>query len=149
MTRSQTHPDEERDSRPSASGTGCDFTPRDGTGPVQNPLDSQPDFRVSASFEGPLPPPTILSGYNEVIPGLAESISANWLKESEFRRRHQTVTEVEIPKRGQTYGFVIMVLALGVCGYAVHLGHTGWGIAGMMGSLASVVAVMMWRRSDR
>ena len=133
----------------SSSHPGQQIQPQGGAEPQQHPLESVPDIRVSASFEGPLPPPTLLRGYNDIVPGLAESISENWLKESEFRRHHLAVTEAEIPKRGQTYGLIITVLAIGVCGYAVHLGHTGWGIAGMMGALATVVTVMMWGRGKR
>lgn len=64
---------------------GSKFNPK-GAVPQQHPLESVPDIRVSASFEGPLPPPTLLRGYNDIVPGLAETISENWLKESEFRK---------------------------------------------------------------
>lgn len=149
MTGNQPQSDEGASERSSSPNPEQPIQRQSDAVPQQRPLESVPDIRVSASFEGPLPPPTILGGYNDIVPGLAESISENWLKESEFRRRHLTVTEAEIPKRGQTYGLVITILAIGVCGYAVHLGHTGWGIAGMMGALATVVTVMMWGRSER
>lgn len=40
----------------------------------------------SHSWQGPLPPPAALSGFDAVVPGLAERIAKAWEDESEHRR---------------------------------------------------------------
>jgi uncharacterized membrane protein len=71
--------------------------------------------RWSASFAGPLPPPDILRGYEEVLPGAAQRIIAM----AENQQSHRTKIESAViqencksQRRGLTYGFVITMTAI-------------------------------------
>jgi uncharacterized membrane protein len=47
---------------------------------------------AASEFSGPLPPPRILSEYDQIKPGLAEIIIEQW--QMETRHRHQTIDGV-------------------------------------------------------
>lgn len=105
-------------------------------------------------FQGPIPPPEILSGYNNVVTGAAERIIK--LAELEVAHRHQqetaaTQANIEAQRRqldiaqqqvrsvytsdkiGQALGFTVSVLCLGA---SVYLGVNGqpW-LGGVLASL--------------
>jgi uncharacterized membrane protein len=87
----------------------------------ENELSSKEDgFKVSRQFKqqmfaGPMPPPAILQGYEEIVPGAAERILA--IAESDTKHQHAiefaalAAAEGEV-KRGQWFGFLIGGLAL-------------------------------------
>ena len=64
---------------------------------------------------GPLPPPEVLEGYDQIIPGAAERIVA--MAEKEQAHSHQMEKDcirftVEEEKRGQRYGLAIAIIAI-------------------------------------
>lgn len=78
-----------------------------------------------STFSGPMPPPSLLEGYELLIPGAAERI----LKMAESDAKHQQ--EIEFAalrvmeserKRGQHYGFVIGLAALVTSILALYMG---------------------------
>ncbi len=82
---------------------------------------------TKTSFSGPLPPPEILQGYENVIPGSAERILK--MAESQSTHRQQiektvVASQMKQSERGQHYGLGIGIfgLILGAiltfCGYA-------------------------------
>jgi len=83
-----------------------------------------------ASFSGPIPPPTVLEGYDRIIPGAAERI----LVMAEADAKHQQ--EIELAaleaadrevRRGQIFGFTIGVLALVSSVIALHgIAYSRW-----------------------
>ncbi len=55
--------------------------------------ETDPRFQaLSASYEGPLPPPSYLRGYDEIVPGAAREI-ISWVKEESEHRRRLEVEE--------------------------------------------------------
>lgn len=87
---------------------------------------------IAAQFQGPLPPPELLSQYNDIEPGLADRIVAMAEKESMHRRKMEEKTltaEIEahnktmIERRlGQIFGFLIGVITIGCGTYAATSG---------------------------
>ncbi len=100
---------------------------------------------ISASIEsGPLPPPSMLSEYERVMPGLGARIVESFENEALHRRNveledatHRRKLELEDNDRanklvahkiqaethGQTYAFVLGVAGLGVAGIAAATGQ--------------------------
>lgn len=123
------------------------------------------------SFRGPLPPPDLLQGYENVLPGMAERILA--MSESEMRQRHaleQGLLELDRQELSQNFsnereinhcdykqirfgqicGLIIALTAI-IAGALIVLNVPGWTgtVAGSIlggGSLASLVAVFIRSR---
>jgi uncharacterized membrane protein len=74
-------------------------------------------FQVTAAkFSGPLPPPTILEAYNQIIPNGAERIMA--MAERNQSHRHDIENRVvngnlRAQPRGQWFAFTISLVAIG------------------------------------
>jgi uncharacterized membrane protein len=93
----------------------------------------------SASFEGPMPPPAILEGYERLVPGAAERILA--MAESDTKHQHAIefaalrAMESEV-KRGQIFAFVIGLAALLASMFALYMGSPT--VAGIIGGTTVV-----------
>ena len=82
---------------------------------------------VKAEFEfrGPLPPPAMLKGYEEVEPGAAIRIigMAEKLVDHEIAMGHRTsVAAIEANRRGPWFALVTVMAVLGCATYALHIG---------------------------
>lgn len=109
----------------------------------------QPELLVAMeAHAGPMPHPSLLRGYDNVLPGTAKKVVDNWERETEFRRYINKQTEVVIPRRGQIFGFIIVMLALGVSVYAIRLGYTWQGFGVFLTTLVSAVSAMIWGRKS-
>lgn len=79
-----------------------------------------------AQFRGPLPPPAALERYDRLLPGAAERILRMAEQEQAAGHRFASdavgVTAAET-KRGQSFGLVAALAALGVTAYLGFLGH--------------------------
>ena len=98
-----------------------------------------------STFSGPMPPPSVLEGYELLVPGAAERI----LKMAESDAKHQQ--EIEFAalrvmesegKRGQHYGFIIGLAALGTSIIALHMGSAA--VAGIIGGTTVVGLVSVF-----
>jgi len=83
--------------------------------------------RSVQSFSGPLPPPAVLMGYEEIVPGAAERIIA--MAEGEQKHRHKIETLVSrktmaLRGKGQIFAFLI---SLSVISAATFFGSIGEG----------------------
>jgi uncharacterized membrane protein len=93
----------------------------------ENPDTSQKLTRTSVqAFSGPLPPPSVLKGYEEVVRGSAEMI----LVMAEKQQAHRTEQEKKISDgileqgtRGQHYALTVVVLFLSASVYLAMNGH--------------------------
>lgn len=98
-----------------------------------------------ASFSGPIPHPSILEGYNRVVPGAAERILAM----AEADARHQQdiefaalrAAEAEV-RRGQLFALTIGCTALAVSLLALALGSP-W-VSGVIGGSTVVGLVSVF-----
>lgn len=80
---------------------------------------------VQAEFSGPVPHPSILQGYENIVPGAAERI----LSMAEQDAAHQRGIESRVlaesaaeVKRGQIFGLLIGLSAFATCIVAIFLG---------------------------
>lgn len=103
--------------------------------------------RFVAGWQGPLPPPAVLSAFDEVIPNGAERIVRMAELEQEHRHtveRVQTDSDAKAIKRGQWTGFAISAIAIGGAIATALAGHH-WSISIALVSvpIASVVRVLV------
>lgn len=113
----------------------------------------QPGISIQEhQYSGPVPPPEILSGFEQIIPGAAERILAM----AEENGRHQREMEKaaitfasDTVKRGQVYGLIIGILAFITCIVALLLGSesTAMTIGGV--TIVGLVAVFVTGRSKK
>lgn len=91
---------------------------------------------TSATFSGPIPPPSVLDGYENICPGAAERIIAMAEREAEHSHlmdKEAMQNKSDEVKRGQTFALVVTLAAFAaacVCAYvgaekaAVTIGGT-------------------------
>lgn len=101
---------------------------------------------ASAAFPGPLPPPTMYRGYNEVLPGSAERILRLAEKEQDRRvgRENDALhRESQQEHLGLWLGFLTAALALVTSGFLAMNGHDlvagVVGCAGLAGAAAGLI----------
>ncbi len=81
------------------------------------------------STRGPIPPPTMLKGYNDAVPDGGARILSMAENEAEHRRQidwYETKGSVRRGYASITSALVIAVGAMVLAGYMAHLGHPGW-----------------------
>lgn len=98
-----------------------------------------------STFSGPIPPPSVLEGYERLIQGAAERIlvmaesDAKHQQEIEFAALRAAEGEV---KRGQLFGFIIGLTALGASMLALAMGSPA--VAGVIGGTTVVGLVSVF-----
>jgi uncharacterized membrane protein len=85
-----------------------------------------PLIRVVQSHSGPMPPPSVLAQYDQVVPGLARDIVE--MAKAEQAHRHSLEDVVvhgdrDATRRGQHYGLIALVLMLAIAAYMVSKGY--------------------------
>jgi len=100
---------------------------------------------IQESFKGPLPPPSILKGYEDVLPGSAERIMARMEKQSDHRMRLEEKVTAEDQRqsgKGQNYGFIIAITVILISAGLIFTGH---GVEGtILGTLDLVALVSIF-----
>jgi uncharacterized membrane protein len=118
---------------------------------------------ISASWEGQLPHPNDLQAYDAIVPGTAERLIGQHLREreklvqlqiSQTEHRQQLESDVtaanmrDVP-RGQRYALTIVLVALLVSAFAIY-NHYPWeGLGGILGSLAILAGVFVYGNERR
>ncbi|WP_144982397.1 DUF2335 domain-containing protein [Halomonas sp. C22] len=105
--------------------------------------------RTTSAFQGPLPPPSILRGYEDIVPGSAAKI-IDWA-DSEREHRHRTETtivraETTRDLRGQLLAAAVAMAGFSVAAFALYLGHAG--VAAMITAMdiGGMVAAFIYGR---
>ncbi len=99
------------------------------------------------SHSGPLPSPSTLKDYDEVLPGLAERIVR--LTEGEQEHRHEIVElavrrSARLKDRGQIMGMIALVLMLSFCAYLAAIGSpsiAGWVAVGLIAAVVGIFVI--------
>ena len=110
---------------------------------------------VSIRWEAPLPPPTLLEQYDQVVPGLAREIAERAKTEAgHVREREEEALKASIQyhTRGQWMGFVAVMAIVGLAAFALWKGST-W-VAGIatsivVGTAAVFVLGTLWKKRDK
>ena len=98
------------------------------------------------SFSGPLPPPGIFQGFEDVLPGSAERILAMSEKQADHRRKIEaTVVDgnAKAQLRGQIMAFLLALLVIGIGFALIWTGKNVWGIVAIITALATPVATFI------
>lgn len=108
------------------------------------------EFVVQSYFAGPLPPPSLFKGYNEVLPGSAERIIAMTEKEQEHRHNWESAQlkgEISYNRLGLWLGagaLFAVILGIVICAY---LGQPiSAGALGAIGVAGIATALIKGRR---
>ena len=109
-------------------------------------------IRRAEYFQGPLPHPTILKGYEEVLPGSADRI----LKLTEQQRQHQIEMEraivhsdIWMERLGLAAGFILaLILAIGGIWLSAQ-GKQLTGLAVLTGEMAILVGAFYFAQKRR
>lgn len=91
------------------------------------------------SFRGPIPPPEILKGYNDIIPNGAERILLMAEEQSQHRMglEKKTITEEQRQSsKGQNFGFALGITGILATVFMAYSGHDT--VAGIFGTTTIV-----------
>lgn len=103
-----------------------DKTHKDNGAPLPSSNESRVLNLVRQDFAGPLPHPSIMEGYEHVLPGSAERILVMAEKQLEHRIKTESLLAKEQMKqsgRGQHYALFICSFALGISAALAFTGH--------------------------
>ncbi|MGS2742953.1 DUF2335 domain-containing protein [Halomonas sp. LS-001] len=106
---------------------------------------------TTSAFRGPLPPPSILRDYENIVPGSAAKI-IDWA-DSEREHRHRTETtivraETTRDLRGQILAAIVALAAFGLAGLALFLDHAGVAALITAIDISGLVAAFIYGRRN-
>ncbi len=111
------------------------------------------EIREAYSFQGPMPPPSMLREYDAALPGLAERLVARAEAEQQFRHKTgefqmDTVSKEQWHAAAKTYlgqilAFIIAMTAIGGGIILLALGKSTAGLASIIAALVALVAVFI------
>ncbi len=114
--------------------------------------DRRTALSLSTSYSGPLPPPSMLKAYDDVIPGAAERILALAERQAAHRQKiESTVVRGDTMRSwaGLIAGAFVAVLFLGVAALLVSTGHDLAGVAIGTTTLVSIVGTFIYGTESR
>ena len=104
-------------------------------------------FEASASWEGPLPPPAMLHGYDIVVPGAANRILEIAERQGEHRIQMEKVIIRGDSKRaylGIAAAFALSVMVIGGGIYLIATGHDWAGVSLIGLNLVGLTGVFIY-----
>lgn len=109
-----------------------------------------------ALFQGPLPPPEVLAGYEATLPGAADRILAMAERQSAHRQELETTVATGDSRRqlyGLLAGTVVTMSALALAGVLAFFGHSGVSALTALAPIATLAGVFVYgdrsRRQER
>lgn len=124
------------------SGDGPNTVPRVSDG-VGHQVEIAHHVEVSS---GPLPPPSMLQAYEDIVPGAAERILS--MAENQLAHRHHQESvrlsaDVKLESRGQWMALGMVVTALALGGGLIAVGESAAGVATILGAAAGIGGVFV------
>ena len=101
-------------------------------------------IQLDARFErtsGPIPPPGMLRGYEDVLPGSADRI----LSMAEIAQKRRASYE----NRGMIFAFVLSLLLIALSAYIVSLGFAWQSVGVVVGSIAGTAGTFIYSNRSR
>ncbi len=102
-------------------------------------------IKAASSFSGPLPPPSVLKEYNNVLENGAERI----MKMAEMQSSHRIDLEklaigeeLKQSRNGQVYGFILAIIGMGIALAMAVLEHET--VAGIFGTTTIIGLVTVF-----
>jgi uncharacterized membrane protein len=143
--------DKDRPARPEESGSRN--PPARQEGPQPNPAIPTMSVEIAqSSFSGPLPPPDILRGYDQIVPGAAARILKMAEEQAQHRQNLERIVIEGGSKRANMGLWLGFILSMVVLALSAALIFNGYEIAGtVIGSidLVSLVTVFVVGRIDQ
>jgi uncharacterized membrane protein len=105
-----------------------------------------------ASFSGPLPHPSLLARYNDVIPGGADRIMAMAERQSAHREKLEAEVVLANPAnqaRGSVFAFIICLVTILGGMFLIYGGRDAVGLAAVIASLAGLASVFFVSRREQ
>jgi uncharacterized membrane protein len=105
-----------------------------------------------ASFHGPLPHPSLLARYNEVIPGGADRIMAMAERQSAHREALEAqmiAANLASQTRGSIFAFLLCLVTILGGMFLIYSGKSGVGLASVIASLAGLASVFFVARREQ
>jgi uncharacterized membrane protein len=102
-------------------------------------------IKTASTFSGPLPPPSILGDYNNVLENGAERIMKMAENQSSHRiglEKHAIKEELRQSRNGQIFGFILAILGMLIAFGLAYLGHDT--VAGIFGTTTIVGLVTIF-----
>lgn len=98
-------------------------------------------IKVESMFSGPLPPPEVLAGYDEIVPGMAERLLVKFEKQADHRMSlEKRVIDGDVRRSwaglllGFTFGVALLVAS-------VYMIANGFAVAGIIVIATELVAI--------
>lgn len=121
---------------------------------------------VSAYWEGPLPPPTALGQYDDILPGSAERIMRMAEAQAEHRIEQEQHSSQQEDVRVQTegtavigdsrrgyigliFGFILSLLIISLGAYSIIWGNPWVGVAAIGINIAGLAGVFVYGTNAR
>lgn len=108
-------------------------------------------YAQAVSFQGPLPPPVLFKGYEEILPGAAERI----LQLAEREQEHRQGWEMSVMdaqrsnnRRGQWLGFGIAAMGIVSAVICALLDKPSIAIASLAPVVAGILASFIFRKTS-
>jgi uncharacterized membrane protein len=102
------------------------------------------EVQAISAFTGPIPPPHLLSEYEQILVGLADRIVGMAEGEAEHRRQIQR-RRMRLAEGGLLSAFVISMTAIVGGQFLVHEGASREGIGSILAALAALLVVYLSR----
>jgi uncharacterized membrane protein len=109
-------------------------------------------MKVEASFSGPLPPPSLLAKYSDIIPNGAERIMAMAEKQSEHREKLEARVvngNVAAQTRGSWFAFILCLVALVGGFYLILQGKSAAGLVSIITSVGVIGGIFIVSRREQ
>lgn len=109
-------------------------------------------MKIEASFSGPLPPPSLLAKYSEIIPNGAERIMAMAEKQGDHREKLEARVvngNVASQTRGSWFAFVLCLVALVGGFYLILQGKSAAGLVAIISSVGVIGGVFVVSRREQ
>ncbi|MFA4890031.1 MAG: DUF2335 domain-containing protein [Candidatus Paceibacterota bacterium] len=123
---------------------------------LNNNTNNSAVVRQQMTFSGPLPPPYVLKGYDDIVPGAAKIIIDMAENQSAHRQELEKKvinSDISNSKLGLFFGFAIGLVGIISGTFLVYSGHTPTGFVISFGTIASLVGVFVYgsrgRRRER
>ncbi|HTW62872.1 MAG TPA: DUF2335 domain-containing protein [Terracidiphilus sp.] len=123
-----------------------------GASPVQSNSASIQAKVQTEFFSGPVPPPSLLARYNEVVPDGAERILAM----AERQSKHREILEAQVvaanidsQRWGSRYAFVLALLAIAGGIFLIYSGRNTSGLATVITALVGLVSVFFYTQNQQ
>jgi uncharacterized membrane protein len=109
-------------------------------------------IQAYSQFSGPLPPPSTLKGYEDILPGCADRIIAM----AEAQQRHRFEIEgrvvagnVSAQSRGQHYALIVVLAFALIGGALAYFGKSATGLTTMLAPIGGVAGLFIYGRRQQ